>query len=567
MRHARIPLPAAPAEDMLAAVQNGLASIAAGIDARFLFAATTLATAVETIERLTASLDQVLHALDARSAGAAAATLRDSAARLNALPTLQAERVNDVETVRKATTDLYTHVTGIHEMLRMLRVRAANLRITTTGSDAFTAFVDDMCERFDAGEEHLEGFMAPLRELAAGAATVQRAARLLADECAKLIPLVPDRLAADAQALQAHQAGIAESATAVAEIARGVRDRVAVVLGTLQIGDITRQRVEHMVAALQLIGGRGARRSWPVASHLLRLIAAQLVDVAEDFERETGLLLAALGELAPDAERLLALTRDGAPEDEGRSFLHRLERGITELDGLTSQLRSANERALTMSAVIADTMDQLTHRLDAVRAVRADVVHIAVNAMLRAQHMGAAGREAGAITEEIGTCADQLDRTVGVVAAAIFTLDAVSRAIRNRRAYEAQLDLGLKLGRSLALIREGCRRTEQAMGEGRFDSHELVEALVDAGERLGHELEIGGTIRRFALELRAMAGEPVAIGSADDAALRELLVQVGALYTMAGEREVHRDYLLPGMEWKVTEVAAGEEEAFDDGLF
>src|ERR1700754_3237006 len=181
--------PSASARDaVIENLQQALAGLAAGLDVRFVHAASTLATVIDTVNRVIASLDSIIHAIDEQTGKAAVRILRESARELTALPFLQDERVNDLGVVRRAAAELNLHVMQIQEMLRILRVNGTNLKIAAAGAPSVTRFVNEMFARFDAGDAHLKGFMATLQELVGGVATVQRSARLIAAECAKVIP-------------------------------------------------------------------------------------------------------------------------------------------------------------------------------------------------------------------------------------------------------------------------------------------------------------------------------------------------------------------------------------------
>lgn len=569
MYHDRIEPAGAVGEAVVENLQQALAVLAAGLDVRFVHAGNTLASVIDTVNRVIASLDSIINALDEQTGKSAVRSLRESARELTALPQLQDERVADLGVVRRAAADLNAHVMQIQEVLRLLRVNGMNLRIAAAGAPGIARFVDKMFARFDAGDAQLKAFMATLQDLVGGVATVQRSARLIAAECAKVIPLVPDRLADDALELQAHQISIADSALRVRALAREVQGKVAVILGALQIGDISRQRLEHMVAALQLLSAsrlQGAAQPGTgraLESHILRLIEAQLADVAADLDRETGLLVRALHELGPHTGELLALIDESDAGREGHAFLHRLERGFTEIDALTEQLRGGNGRTLTMTAVVIDAMVDLAARLDAVRSIRGEVLDIAVQARLHGERLGAAGRPVAIVAHEIGNCSDRLDQGVNGVGWAIRELGAVSVSIRHRHETALETDPEPKLARSLAIIREACRRTDQGIGEGGIDALELIQTLDDAGARLSAEFELGVTISGFVRTLHALAGPVVEIDEPAQAPLRAILSQIEAIYTMAREREVHRAFLLPGMEM----MSAAQSEASNDGLF
>ncbi|MBO9499102.1 MAG: hypothetical protein J7483_06575 [Novosphingobium sp.] len=557
---------AAPA-DVLDLIQQQLATLAAGLDVRFVHAGTMLATSVETIDRVLGALDRVLHAIDDRTANEAVRTMRDSAKVMEALPAIQDERVSDVGVIRRATTQLQTHLLEIQEMLSVLRVNGTNLRIIATESPEFGGFVTDMFARFDTGDFQLEGFSSELRELTSGVASVQRVARLLAVEVVKVIPMVPNKLADDAFELQAHQAVVGQCAASVARIARLVQEQVGVVLGALQIGDITRQRVEHCVGAMRLAGvldpaepGEGQARA-----HVLRLLAAQITDIAADFEDAARRLLGALRDLGPETQELIEMMEECGAGGDGRGYLFQLEQGIGDIDALTGQLRAANERAHVLSGLIANTMDSLTNRLDAVRAVRTDIQQIALLARGYGRTIGVSGRQAVAVAQEIDASAERMTQAVNGVGWAIRELAQVSLSIRHRQEFEAQLDAGLRFGKSLAHLREACRRTAQGVGEGGLDAHELVEWLEEAAARLRSELALGGSFRAAAAQLEMLAdeAEAAAVPNGSDSVLRMILERVGTLYSMAREREVHRGFLLPGMDF----AKAPPVEEDEDGLF
>jgi hypothetical protein len=548
---------------VLDALRHQLAVLAAELDVRFVHAGTTLGIAIDTITRMARTLERIVKALDEQTAGAAVRTLADSAGILNALPAIQAERVSDITVVRRATNELHANIMSIQEMMSVLRVNGTSLRIVASASSEIAALVNELFDRFDFGDLELEAFAAELRDLASSVASVQRVARLVAAECNKLIPLIPDRLADDAFELQSHQAVVAECAVGVSGIARSVQNGVGVALCALQIGDITRQRIEHIVGALQLITGIDGTLAIEsaAAAHVMRLFADQLTDVADEFEQQTGLLLGGLANLAPDAVKLQSLLEACGADADGRTFLHKLDGGIVEVDALTEQLRMANERAHQMCAMIADRLDGLNARAEAARATRAEIHRIALAAQDEGDRIGHAGRRAVPFAREISLCADQLGEAVTGVGWAIRELGQVSLSIRHRGKFEEQFDARMRLAVSLADIHEACRSTERGIGEGGLDAGELIETLEEAGVRLRAELGLGGTIRGIADALRILSeGATPADASG---LLADLLPQVARFYSMTRERDIHRRHLLPGMEWH----DPSEMEVGDDGLF
>ena len=144
-------------------LQRTLALMAAGMDAHFVRAGTTLAGAIETIDRIISAIDGVTGALDESVAGIAVTNLKEVAADLANLPVVQQERDTDMVRVSGAARMLRDHIMEMRQALRVLHIYGLNIKIAASGEPAFVGFVDSMGHRLAAGEEHLEGFLAKLQ--------------------------------------------------------------------------------------------------------------------------------------------------------------------------------------------------------------------------------------------------------------------------------------------------------------------------------------------------------------------------------------------------------------------
>ncbi|MFN7130364.1 MAG: hypothetical protein ACK4OJ_15015, partial [Brevundimonas sp.] len=158
------------------------------------------------------------------------------------------------------------------------------------------------------------------------------------------------RLGGQLATVEAHRvramADLAESGRMSAAISARIGDAVS----ALQIGDITRQRLEHVEEALH--GLDEGAHSGMTQALVLRLQQAQLDETGADFGREMGSFAGALASLASDARRVL---------DEGRSQSEALlANGGTALAGLVADLGS-------MVALLAD-FEEMRARLAGLRA-------------------------------------------------------------------------------------------------------------------------------------------------------------------------------------------------------
>ncbi len=559
----KVELPAQPTD---CTIRKDLAQLAASLDTQFLRVGTTLANAVEMIDRVIAGLDGVAAALDERTAGAAVADLRQVAVDLTNLPVRQAGRAEHMAGVATIARLLNEHVLEMHQTLRVLSIYGMNIKIAASGEEQFVGFVEGMKVKLGVGEQELGKFIAQLKELMRSVASVQQADRLLAAESAKVIPAIPAQLSSDAAALAAHLTGVATLARSVSSIARSVQGKVAVVLGALQVGDSTRQRLEHVVSALQMLqtsAGEGTVDT-AMVGHVERMLAAQLEAAATDFERETQAMMSSLADLVPDTSKLLDLIAE-QNDGGGRDFLNRLERGITDVEHLTARLRDTDGRSRAMIGIITDTVAELSVRLVSVQRIRVNVQDIATNTRLLCRRHGATGRAVSVIATEVDANAIQLGTATTQVARAIGDLGAIEASLRNGITDADERDMGKTLDGALGIVRRACQRTEQVAMEGSDDIGHLIEMLIVTGDELKQELGAAGMMRDAAATLSQRT--PVAeMNESAEAALLRLLPDIARLYTMAQERTVHAGFLLPGMAAAAEPVASVDDDD-DDGLF
>ena len=573
MFHFPFDIPAATDPALFAAdgadcpIRRSLALLAAGLDTRFLRVGTALAGAIETIDRMIGGLDGIVGALDANVAGAAVADLRTVADRLIALPAIQAARAARMATVADVVTALCGDVMRMHRTLRVLSIYGMNAGIAASGEPRLSGIADSLIARLGAGEELMFGFMARIRDMTAEVDGVQQAGRLLAVECDRVIPAAPRKLIDDAIALDAHLVATADLARRVATVARSIHGRIAAALGALQVGDSTRQRLEHVVSSLQLLEGSviDGVVDPAVAAHVDRLLAAQLDATLRDFTRETTALVSSLAELDADTATLAGLIAEQV-DGGNRAFLSGLEHGIRDVERVTTGLRRAEVRTREMAAVIAATAADLAGWLDGVRSIALDVQAIAADIRGLCRGEGTVGRAVTVIATEVDVHVLALDASTIGVARATAVLGGIDATLRQEAAGDGTgRDMGDALARALAVIHRACDGTGQVAAQGADDSRQFVRLVTGAIEDLRRELAVTD-VMTAAIDALSHRRPHAPLTDTAEAALRRLLPAIGRFYTMAREREVHTGFLLPGMDI-ATPVVTVTEDDDDDGLF
>ncbi|MEG3175611.1 hypothetical protein U1872_05160 [Sphingomonas sp. RB3P16] len=556
----------------MADFQTALADVATGIDSRFVAAGEALARAYAVVERLIASLEGVSQALDGEAVSAAVMDMQTIADRLTCLPTMQQTRRAALSTIGGAGKAVQNPLAQFDRTLRFLRICGLNIKVAAAGADGFGGFADLMISRLDVAEAEMRSFADQIDSIERGVAAALEADQRLVLESARVIPEVPLRLARDASSLQAEQAKSREVAARIAAAASAIRSQIGIAIGALQIGDITRQRLEHIVSGFAELHALGARdANDPVAAHTMALLAAQAADTSEGFRREAGLLANTLRDLGPHATALIALTGGPQPSEEGGSGsgpLEMLEQSIDEVRSLAGRLQEADAISDRIGSATLTTAEALAARLIVIKRVTLDVQQMAWNTDLRSRRLGDAGRGLGAVATEIRNFSLELESFSRDIAAVSGQIATAAQAMHGAEG-GLRIDVSRALDVALRCVRDGGRAVREGMSGLDCEAAELSDFLRQTMGDVDCEAEFGAALAEASKQMSSLA---VTIETLDDAPpeLADLLARIAATYTMSREREVHRVFAPPlsGDEAGVTMTAEeGDADDDDDGLF
>ncbi|MDR7256497.1 hypothetical protein J2X47_000661 [Sphingomonas sp. BE270] len=564
-----------PAEpDELGVLRVALADIASGLDSRFVEAGSALSQTYTVVEKLVAALERVTNAVDGEGAAAAIGNMRATASRLVRLPSLQAVRAAALHDLQQVGVALRDEIDQVHRTLSFLRICGLNIKVTAAGIGEFGDFADGMFAKLDVAEAEMGGIAAEIETLVQTVPDVSEVERQLAIECAAVVPHVPASLAEDATALQQHQAALAKQAGQIADVARDVRTKVATALGALQVGDITRQRIEHVVAGLCDLDA--IRHAYPdmdtakiavIRGHGIAMLAAQTVDAAHDFRRETGLLMQSLRGIAPQAAALLAFRPGGDGEEahQEAAFLAGLEKSVGEAESVTGRLREADGQSQRLGNVTSATAENLGIRLRNVHRVKNDVQHLAWNTDLRCYRMGDEGRGLAVIASDIRGFAVTLEDISERIGRLFERLRTAANAIRDP---QDATEITQSLAESLECIREGGIRMREGLGALGSDASAINDMLSDTTAKVDCDA-VGGTLAEHAERLTALGAVCPVLPDPAKEAMDAVFEGIRQRYTMAREREIHREFVScsDGDAANVVAADQNEEDDFDDGLF
>lgn len=539
------------------------------VESRFLRAGEVLGQAVEGVGVLIKSLDRLAETLDPATVDATTSELNAAAALLLELPTQHAGRRGTIAQIRQHGEALGDCIEGMRRNLAYLRVFAINIKITAGGIAAagaeFGMFAQEIYDRIETGREQLRAFSEELAGLQEKLVTALEQEAALAQHCEGLLPAVPDGLAASSAEIVAHHQQVARAAAEVGALTRAVQKKVGAALGALQVGDSTRQRIEHVQQALGMLGEvrLGAEPQGRLEAFIHGLLARQLEAAGADFGRDVARIRQSMAGIASDAGEILRL-RDLAVgrTADGQGFLKRMEGHVGQAVDLVDHLERAGEGAAGLGRAAGAAAADLSARIAGLQAIKTDVQQMALNTTLKCSRIGDAGKPLAVIAVELRLHAGHLETSAQDAFATLAELSGQASGLSTEAGGEgAATALADAAGR---LRRAGDAVESDLAGLAR-QGEAVVGSLRQAAERLDLQREIGAVLDETAGTLSMLAGEDVP--AVDDLAepLSALLEKIAKTYTMAQEREVHRAYAAHVAAAPPAEAAANTDD--EDVLF
>jgi hypothetical protein len=497
------------------------------IDGKFVAACEILPQSLEGIRCLHASLDRLAATFNDEIMATTRAELTLAAAKLCSLPASEAKQAETIDRLNRSIEKLGRHVDTIRRMLAVMRgyVRDQTSRDETSG------LVAKIYAQASRSSAELRGFKTELnllkREL--GLITVQ--GKIRNRKMADLLPAVPDELAAATRQIKDRYTAVVATAEKVSGVASGIHNRLEDLLTSLQIGDITRQRIEHLLACIAEVKADAAQQPQPVRRRFeatcYALIAQHLTQINADFICQTGIIEDQLAEMAANTAQLLNL-HEVAFDPHGGGFLHAMADRLDAAIGLVAPVEAADKKALATERAMIRTVHELNAHVERIAALR--------------ESLRAAVSNTNGHTEDC--------RLEDTMHAGLATLDEVMEltgAITTVAGDERILDskatsAAVALANAAKQLHRARDITETDLDEVTAEGGVVIDMLKRRTSQLCLRFEIGGILAQAAAEAADIAADSYRADELPEAAVRTL-TGFSRFYTMARERELHRAFL------------------------
>jgi hypothetical protein len=541
---------------LLAAAQS-LAGPRDAIDGAFVSAGDKLSECASILSRLTATFEALPAELESPELAAATDRLAVVGRRARAIADALATEQSDVARLVQVVASAGHPIDELRRQVKMMNIVAINARVTAAGivtdADDFDVFTTDIAKLSDSAAATIAEFASTYQQLAAVVREAANARGAFESNHRATLAALADELETGlADVTAQRQRSIALSAD-TGRLSRDIEARVATAVMALQVGDATRQRVEHVEAALRELAATDPAAIPPVAE-LQRL---QLASARESLSTEMASGEHALGELARDATRALAQVRDthGAGAASGLASLHSaLQKAVVVLRDYEAE----REKLDKVANAVAETVRVLLGHVEAVQDVEYEMRLVSLNAAVKCAQLGPRGRALDVISTQLRSltgetvvsahsAVERLNEAASVAAA--FTAATGSEANKRVGAMEQEAASGLDL---LATIG---KRMSGALKDLDRDGPVIARRLTQAMHDFGRHDAISEALSDVEFIIAGLAG--------DGDAPAEVLATLRKRYTMDTERRIHDSFA--GAPPAAT--AEPEETSLDDLLF
>jgi hypothetical protein len=558
---------------------NGLVTAAsASMEARFTDMGLRLGTAVDTIGTLTQTFDRLGNELDGENLRQATQQLSHIKSRVAAVGNLYDDRETLFGQLSELIAGIQQRMVPMGKAVASISMLAINTRIEAANiGDAgldFVGFTQEIGRTLRLAEASLYQFTGELSGVGTHLRMAATSQRTLAQHRSEAVRTVPIRLEASIGAITDRGERVIAAASAVTKTSRQVGQRISDAVMALQVGDITRQRLEHIeyglgtMAAILSPSDDAERSNWAELTDRQRdallslcgtLLSAQLLDAAEEFDREVRRILSAIQELATDAEDIMRVgnATAGATGDHRGTFLGKVEEQVAEVSALLEGATAARRDADAVVVSVSQATGRLVGHTTTLRSLEEDIRIMALNMTLKCGRLGAVGLPLMVIAQELRAYSSHIATESGAVTVRLDRMMGIAASLSDGRQDEstdASADVTAIMADTVSRLRAAGESLADALTSLAHDTETVGSLLRDTVPRATVQEELTTALRQAASDLTSTtacswARDLIASPEAD-----RMLDLILHSYTMERERSVH-DREFPGRAGKTAHVA------------
>lgn len=564
------------AEPDRATLSERLSFAHAQIETSFLEGGATLVSVMEMVNGLIETLDRFTRTLDGETADATIEGLKRTISDLANLPELASTRQASFDRISDLCTTAFGHVDEMRETFRYLKVFATTVKITGAGLAEFAEFADEIRERILFGAQEIDRFAIELDRMRGELSNARLLSAGILRDFEATIPTVVANLAENTKRMKAQHESMAKLAAEVRTVAGAVQRKIATALSALQIGDITRQRIEHVQTSFVLLdaflasaeaAALSPKEDARVEGTILRLAHAQLDETMIDFRAKCASIFSTISSFSADASRILALRDDLARPRNGSdvSILTIMAGDLGQACALVAGVEGRSQDSTALAASVTEAVHALIAMIETIRLIKTDIHHMALNSNLRCSRLGDEGRSVNVVSGELRNFAGKLEAPADAVVEEMRLVETAAAALSAAQEGDVT-SLGAPLADARQAIATVSAEMDQSIDALAEEGNAVFGRIASAVQALDFQSNLGDVLEGCVM----IAGDMAAGADASSAGAEELGRRIYAIYTMAQERDIHLAFFPAGAAdapLPQPVAAKTDEELFEDALF
>jgi len=573
------------------AIAADLAAPRDAIDGAFVAVGSRLAECAEILSRLTETFETLPVDLEGPDLAEATDRLAVVGRRAGEIAvTLGAEQA-DLNRLVDALRGAAHPISELRRTVKMMGIVAINARVVAASvvsdTEDFGVFTTDIAQLSESAASTIQRFSRTYEALTivVGEAATARASFEAGHR---------DTLATLAAELERDLAEVTEqrltslrSSAVTGQMSRAIADKVATTVMALQVGDATRQRVEHVEAALRDLsalifpdaagdaehGAGGVRTvsqdSADLAAPITELQRQQLAGARESLVVEMASGADALTQLAADVEAVLAHAQEVYGSAENRSALSELHGAVRRAVTVLRDCESEREKLDRVAVAVSETVGVLLNHVEAVQEIEYKMRLVSLNAAVKCAQLGPRGRALDVIAQQLRTLTGETVVSAHEAVERLNQAAQFSAAFTNATGAGAGRvgDLEREAAAALTQLETVGMRMKKALLELYDDGPKVAERLHQAVDSLANHGAISEALSDIELGIAGLDPSSSTEGEQAGTAGQELTAFLTTLrkrYTMDAERRLHDAFT--GIE-VAPEPAPESADALDDLFF
>lgn len=339
----------------------------------------------------------------------------------------------------------------------------------------------------------------------------------------------------------------------VSTISTEVADSISEVVSSMQMHDMTRQQLEHVVEALERLSSEltegesdNLRRVVIEAGDVCELQEAQLRFASSELYSAVCTIVDNLREVARKQSVVAqeTATVTGAADSTGSSFVEVMSQGMATVTSVLTLCARADQNMSVTMKKVAQTIDEIAAFVTDIEAIGSEIDLIALNSQIKAALTGPQGAALGVLAEAIKRLSDEAVRQTDSVVDSLNGIHAVTKHLL--------VDEGIEEGRvgtsvtsmqdELAVILRTMGKMNAEMLSVLSGLNERVLSLTEDVEQATAGVDVHERTKAMAdgvladLELIVARSRQIEPASSE---FKENLRHMEEHYTMESERHIH----------------------------